>query len=160
MEHKVEIDEEKRPPNDNRQRRSVESTPRIQPPVQKAPGFWKTFRETNLSKTATLWSCLGAVVLTMVVGFWWGGWVTNATAQKMVSDGVKSAVTSRLANICVAQFNLDATKDQKLTELKALSSYQQGEYTGKQGWATFADDEKPNSQVAGQCAKLIVEANP
>lgn len=160
MEHKVEIDEEKRPPNDNRQRRIVEPTQRMEQPVKRVPGFWENFRETNVSKTATFWYCLAAVVLTMVIGFWWGGWVTNATAQKMVSDGAKSAVVNRLANICVAQYNLDATKEQKLTELKALSSYQRGEYAGKQGWVTFAGDEKPDSQVAGQCAKLIMDANP
>ena len=113
-----------------------------------------------MSKTAAIWSCIASIVLTMIIGFWWGGWVTNAAALKMVSDGSRSAVMNRLADICVAQFNLDTDKEQKLVEMKAASSYQRGDYASTQGWVTFAGDTKPDSQVAAQCAKLIVEANP
>ena len=78
----------------------------------------------------------------------------------MVTDSAKTAVMNRLANVCVAQFNLDPAKADKLIEMKAASSYQRGDYAAKQGWVTFPGEEKPDSQVAGQCAKLIVEANP
>ena len=160
MEHKVDNDEEKRPPNDNRKRPTVETTQEFRQPIKKEPSSWEKFKETEMSKTATFWACLASVVLTMMIGFWWGGWVTSATAAKMVSSGAKTAVNSRLANVCVAQFNLDAAKAEKLTEMKALTSYKQGDYASTQGWVTFPGDEKPDSQVASQCAKLILEANP
>jgi len=160
MEHKVEIDEEKRPPNDNRKRNAFAAKPQKEQPVKKEPTFWERLKETEISKTTAFWSCLASVVLTMMVGFWWGGWVTNATAQKMVSDGSRSAIINRLADVCVAQFNLDPAKAEKLTEMKAASSYQRGGYAVTQGWVNFAGDEKPDSQVAAQCARLIVEANP
>lgn len=160
MEHKVDNDEEKRPPNDNRKRPTVETTQPIKQVVKKEPSFWENLKETEMSKTATAWACIASVALTMMIGFWWGGWVTNATAQKMVTSGAKTAVVNRLAAVCVAQFNLDATKDQKLTEMKALTSYKQGDYASTQGWVTLPGDTKPDGQVASQCAKLILEANP
>ena len=113
-----------------------------------------------MSKTAAIWSCIASIVLTMIVGFWWGGWVTNATALKMVSDGSRTAVLDRLAGVCVAEFNLDADKEQKLVEMKEVASYQRGDYVSTQGWVTLAGDAKPDTQVAAQCAKLIVAANP
>lgn len=160
MEHKVDNDQEKRPPNDNRKRPTVNKSVLSEQPVKKEATFWEKLKETEISKTAAIWSCLASVILTMAVGFWWGGWVTNSTALKMVSDGSKSAILNRLADVCVAQSELDIDKGQKLVDLKAASSYQRGEFVATQGWATLPGDTKPNSQVASQCAKLIVEANP
>lgn len=156
MAHKVENDEEKRPPNDNRQRRPSESVNRVEPPIRKEPGFWENLKDYNMSKTATIGSCLASAVLTMIIGFWWGGWVTDATAKKMVTDGAKTAIVNRLADVCVAQFNLDPAKDQKLVEMKALSSYQRGDYAETQGWLTLPGDAEPNSQAASQCVKLLL----
>jgi hypothetical protein len=106
------------------------------------------------------WLCLAAILLTMLVGFNWGGWVRGSTAQKMATVTARDAIVQRLATICVAQFNLDVGKDQKLQELKETSSYERAKYVTTQGWATMPGEEKPESRVADACAKQLMLINP
>jgi len=117
--------------------------------------FGQWWRDVRPTKTAVCWSWVGSVVLTMIIGFVWGGWVTGGTALKLADD----AVVKRLAPMCVVQFNRDPGKDQKLTEMKAAGSWQAGDYVEKQGWATMAGEEKPDSAVASECARLLLLAS-
>ena len=97
-----------------------------------------------------------AIILTMIVGFSWGGWVTAGTAQEMAKD----AVVQRLAPICVGQMYQDPGKEQKLIELSEARNYQRDDYVKAQGWATMIGEENPDSKVADACAKLLAEINP
>jgi hypothetical protein len=117
---------------------------------------WSDFRPT---KTVVFWSLMGSVVLTMIVGFAWGGWVTGGTSQKLADKTAEEAVVKRLAPICVLQFNRDPGKAGKLIELKATGTWQQGEYVEKQGWATMPGEEKPDSAVASMCSTLLLLVN-
>ena len=114
---------------------------------------WSDFRPT---KTVVFWSLLGSIVLTMIVGFAWGGWVTGGTAQKLGEKMAEDAVVKRLAPICVLQFNRDPGKSGKLKELKEAGTWQKGEYVEKQGWATMPGEEKPDSAVASECGSLLL----
>jgi len=123
----------------------------------KAPGMGEQWREARPSKKVTFGLMAAAAVLTMIVGFNWGGWVSGGTAQKTADTGARDAVVMRLAPICVAQFNLDPQKSAKLDELKAItSSYQRADYVQKQVWATMPGDAKPDSRVAEACARLLM----
>jgi len=95
----------------------------------------------------------------MIIGFAWGGWVTGGTAQKMAEEMAEDAVVNRLAPICVVQFNQDPGKDQKLKELKETGSWKRGDYVKEQGWATMPGEEKPDSKVADECAKRLMQIN-
>jgi len=101
---------------------------------------------------------IGAVVLS-IIGFGWGGWVTGGTAQRTVEEATEKAVVDRLAPICVLQFNQDPEKDKKLEELKKLSSYgtERDNFVEKQGWATMPGEKEPDSKVADECARRLVE---
>ncbi len=68
-----------------------------------------------------------------------------------------SCALRRLALICVAQFNQDSQKDQKLEELKKAGSWERDSYVEKQGWATMLGEKKPDSEVADECAKRLME---
>ncbi len=105
-------------------------------------GFWSVF-----------WGAICGAIVIVVIGFKWGGWVTGGTAQIMAEE----AVVERLALICVAQFNQDSQKVQKLKELKQAGSWERDRYVEKQGWATMLGEKKPNSEVADECAKRIME---
>jgi hypothetical protein len=118
--------------------------------------FRQWWDEARPTKTAVFWSWVGSVVLTMIIGFAWGGWVTGGTAQKIAEKMAGDAVVKRLSPMCVVQFNRDPGKDQKLKELKEASTYQRGEYVEKQGWATMPGEEKPDSNVAEECARLLM----
>ena len=60
--------------------------------------------KAQASKKVVFWAILGAIVLTMIVGFSWGGWVTGGTAHSMGATMAGDAVVQRLAPICVFQW--------------------------------------------------------
>jgi hypothetical protein len=123
---------------------------------QKTLSMGQRWREAQPTKTMTFWACIASVVLTMIVGFAWGGWVTGGTAQKMADTRADDAVTKRLAPICVVQFQRDPGKVQKLVALQGTDSWQRDGYVEKQGWATMPGEEKSDSKVAEACAQLLV----
>jgi hypothetical protein len=108
--------------------------------------------EARPTKSVVFFSWVGCVVITMIVGFTWGGWVTGSTARSMVDD----TIVTRLAPICVVQFSKDLRKDEKLRELRETSTWQGGDYVKKQGWATMPGEAEPVSRVADECAKLLM----
>ena len=123
---------------------------------EKKSSFSQRWREAQLTKTGVFWSLVAAIVLTMIIGFWWGGWVTSGTAEKIAEKMAEEAVVLRLAPICVVQFNQDPEKDQKLKELKETGTWQRGDYVKKQGWATMPGVEESDRKVADACAKLLI----
>jgi hypothetical protein len=123
---------------------------------KKKVSFGQRWDKARPTKTVVFWSMGAAIILTMIIGFNWGGWVTGGTAQKMAEVMAKNAVLQRLTPMCVDQFNQDPERDQKLTELEEKSAWQRGGYVEDQGWATMAGEAKPDSQVANECAKLLI----
>ena len=119
--------------------------------------FGQRWNATQLSKTAIVWACLAMIAGTMLVGFTWGGWVTGATAQRTATTMANDAVVQRLSSICVAQFQQDPAKDEKLAELMEASSYQRGKYVKEQGWSTMPGDENSDTKVATACAKVLAQ---
>ncbi len=109
------------------------------------------------TKTMVFWLCVAAAVLTMIVGFAWGGWMTGGSARETAEDLAEDAVVTRLTPICVAQFHQDPEKDRKLKELEETNAYQRDDYVKEQGWATMPGEEKPDSKVADACAKLLMQ---
>jgi hypothetical protein len=120
----------------------------------------KWWREARPTKTAVFWSWVASIVLTMIIGFAWGGWVTGRTARTLAEDMAEDAVVERLAPICVYQFNQDPGKAAKLAELKETSSYQRRTFVQDQGWATMPGEEAPDRAVAEECVKLLMLINP
>jgi hypothetical protein len=116
----------------------------------------RRWSEARLTKTVVFWSCVASVVLTMIIGFSWGGWVTGGTARTAAEVMAHDAVVKRLAPICVVQSGRDPAKAQKLIALKEESSWQRGEYVGKQGWATMPGEQEPDTRVAQACATLLM----
>ena len=102
-----------------------------------------------------LWGAVGGAVVLAVVGFMWGGWVTGGTAQELTETTVEKAVENRLVPICVAQYNRDPEKDQKLKEMKKMETYQRGDYVKKQGWSTMPGEKDLDYKVSEKCADLL-----
>jgi hypothetical protein len=127
---------------------------------EKKVSYQQRWDKAQASKKVVFWAILGAIVLTMIVGFSWAGWVTGGTAQKMGVVMAKDAVVQRLAPICVLQFNQDPDKTQKLQAFNETRTYQRDDYVKEQGWATMPGEDQPDSQVADACAKLLAEINP
>jgi hypothetical protein len=113
--------------------------------------------EARPPKAAIFWVCIGSVVLTLIVGFTWGGWVSGGTARSMANTMAEEAVTKRLAPMCVVQVSRDPAKDQKLKEMKEKSSYERGDFVKAQGWAKMPGDTETDAKVAEECARLLME---
>ena len=94
-------------------------------------------------------------MITMIVGFTWGGWFTGGMAREMAKTMAEEAVVKRLAPICVVQFKQDPGKDQKLKELKKLDTYERRDYVKKQGWAVMPGEKESDSEVVDECARLL-----
>ena len=103
------------------------------------------------------WSALGGAAVLALVGFNYGGWVTSGTAAAMAKETAADAVAERLGTICVAQFNRDSAKDEKLKEMKGKDSWDNGRYIEKQSWAIMPGEDKPDSKVADACAKHLAD---
>ena len=102
---------------------------------------------------------VGAVVLLIVI-FATGWVVTSSSARAKAEEMAKDAVLDRLAPICVAQFMQDPNREERLKELKKLDSYgkdNRSDYVKKQGWATMPGEKEPDSKVADECARRLVE---
>jgi hypothetical protein len=99
-------------------------------------------------------AALGAVA-TIVVGFNWGGWTLGGTAKDMAQKSSVTAVVAALAPICVDKFQHSNDSSSNLVELKKISSWQQGTFVEKGGWATFPGSPNPDSAVARACGDLL-----
>lgn len=109
------------------------------------------------SKKVTFWIAIGAIVLTLILGFTRGGWTTEASALRMAETSAQSAVVERLASICIAQSVASPEQASKLEEFLALnSSSKRNTFVKDQGWATMPGETKPDNQVANECAKQLV----
>jgi len=123
---------------------------------KKKVSFKKWWQDARPTKTVVFWACVASVVLTIIVGFAWGGWVTDGTAQKIADQRARDAVIERLAPICVAQFNQDPEKVQKLEELKNASTYQRRTYLQDQGWADMPGEQGADRGVEDECIKQLM----
>jgi hypothetical protein len=129
-----------------------------------ATGIRKNFADVRLrwdkaklKKSLVFWIAIGAIVLTIFLGFTRGGWTTGGSAEEMAEKSAQSAVVARLAPICVAQFNAGGQGAVKLAELKAInSSRNRTAYVTEQGWATMPGETAPDKQVATACANQLM----
>ncbi len=149
--------DDQRPPNDNRKARISDHVTKTVPPKPKQETVGQRWSAKQFSKTAIAWMCLAMIAGTMLVGFTWGGWVTGGSAQKTATTMTNNAVVQRLSSICVAQFQQDLARDEKLTELQAARSYEQRNFVRDQGWATMPGDEESDTKVATACAKALAQ---
>jgi hypothetical protein len=126
---------------------------------KRTPTFNEKWADSRPSKTLVFWSWLAICVVTMVIGFTWGGWVTGGTARAMAEARGEDAVVKRLAPMCALRYQDAPNKVQKLKELTEAGAWDRAEYVMKQGWATMPGEKEPERKVADECAKLLVATN-
>jgi hypothetical protein len=108
------------------------------------------------SLTRLLQGAAAGAVVTMIVGFNWGGWTLGGTVDKVAKERADSAVVAALAPICVDQFRQAANASANLTELNKISyAWDRGTFIEKGGWAIMPGTEKADSEVAKACAEKL-----
>lgn len=116
----------------------------------------KRFDEFQPSKTALFWSCAGTAVAVIIVGFTWGGWVTDGGAREMAETAAERAQTRLAADICVERFMAAADARVQLASLQDISSsWQQESFVEDGGWAAIAGEEYDDA--AEVCAEVLAE---
>lgn len=95
-----------------------------------------------------VWGLICGAVITMIIGFAWGGWTTGGTSRQRSEE----AVLATRAAICVAQFIKDPNYKEKLKELKALDSYERSAFIEKGGWDKMPGEQKASFDVSRACA--------
>ena len=98
----------------------------------------------------------GAVALT-IIGFNWGGWVTEGTASKMTQEASNSAVAAALTPHCLARSVADPASADIMADLDKAGIWQKRSIIEKAGWATPLGTEKPSSELAESCLIAILK---
>lgn len=106
-----------------------------------------------------IWSAIGGALVWWIVLSAVFGWMPPRSAEKKAGEQAEAAVLDVLAPICVARFQQDGSKAQKLAALKKENSWQRDDFVTKQGWATMPGAEAPERGVAIACANQILAAN-
>jgi nucleoid-associated protein YgaU len=91
----------------------------------------------------------------MIIGFGWAGWTLGGTTAKMVDEASRSAVVKALAPICVDKFQTASNATENMAALRKASSYEQGTFVEKGGWATLPGSDASNYGVAQACANML-----
>jgi hypothetical protein len=116
---------------------------------------WEEFRP---SKTATFWSCVACIGLTMLVGFTWGGWVTGGTSEEMAQEAASDARAQLAATVCVDRFLEAPDATMKLASLKKADSWNRGDLIEDAGWVTLSGMKEPVPQAADLCVTRLMTA--
>ena len=106
-----------------------------------------------------LWGFIGGAIITMIIGFGWGGWVLGSNSLNLGEEMAEEAILDRLTPICVAQFNQDPQRDEKFKILEEKNSWEQDDYVIEQGWATMPFEKETDHLVAEKCTSLILNNN-
>ena len=95
------------------------------------------------------------VVATLAIGFGWGGWMLGSTAKTLADSTASSAVVAAIAPICADQFQRSTDAAVNLTALKKASTWDQGTFVEKGGWAVMPGSKAADSGVPQACAALL-----
>ena len=107
-----------------------------------------------------VWGMVVGSVVLLIVTFSTGWVVTSGSAEATAKAMAADAVLARLAPISVAQFMQDPNREERLKELKELKSWgenNRSDYVQKQGWATMPGEKEPDSTVADEVARRLMD---
>jgi hypothetical protein len=112
----------------------------------------EALKEENKTKiTFGVWGFIIGAVVAMIIGFYWGGWTTSSTADKMTKEAVVASQVASQAAICVAQFIKDPKYKENLAELQKLDSWDRQKLIAKGGWDKMPGGQEATSGVADAC---------
>ena len=107
------------------------------------------------------WGAVIGVIATLGVLFATDWMVTESAATDTARASANQAMVDSLAPICVTQFKGDPSGAKLLGELKQVAGWKQYQFVQDQKWSTMPGADNPSdSDVAKECARRILAANP
>ncbi|MCU4653000.1 hypothetical protein N8I71_09165 [Roseibacterium sp. SDUM158016] len=96
-----------------------------------------------------------------VVGFTWGGWVTDGTANDRAMELSDNDVVAAMVPVCLDLARRDPARAAQLENIRAASTFQRRNALIDAGWATMPGSDTPNRDIAEAClAALDVDGSP
>lgn len=111
---------------------------------------WEEWRP---SKATLLWSCVAVSILTMAIGFTWGGWVTDGTANEMTQQARRNLA----ATFCVQRFLGSSDAVSEYAKFMKTSDWQRDDFIHDGGWAKMPALDRPVAGVADLCAEKLAK---
>ena len=99
-------------------------------------------------------AAVGAVV-TLFVGFYWGGWSLGSTTEKIAKERSDAAVVAALAPVCADKFRALADADAKTVALSKVDSWKRTNEFPKE-LVTLPGKSYPSSALVDACSTLLL----
>jgi hypothetical protein len=97
---------------------------------------------------------VGGVAL-VIVGFSWGGWVTEGKARQLANAQSHMEVVAALVPICIEQSKQDPKFQTTLALLKDADYYRRSRMLMDAGWATMPGADDADNSVASACMEAL-----
>ena len=124
--------------------------------MQNKQSLGRRWEDYQPSKTTLVMACAATAVVTMIIGFNWGGWVTGGTSQSQAKTAGDTARSELASAICIEKFNAASDKAAQLVTLKAITeTYKKREFVEAGGWATMPGQTQPDRRGAEVCATAL-----
>ena len=120
----------------------------------------KRWRDYRPSKTTVAWSCIIYGVAIVAIGFTWGGWVTEGTANNMARKAESQGRIDLAASICVSRFMNGQNVKADLLKLKNASSWDRADLLKKDGWVMLPGQATAVEGAGDACAEQLVKMEP
>ncbi len=99
-------------------------------------------------------AAVGAVA-TMIIGFYWGGWVLGKTAETNATTLVNAALVQAYGPVCIERFKHQPNVEAKWVELTKVDTWRRDSYIEESGFATPPGSTSPNAAIADACADAL-----
>ncbi|HEY6995591.1 MAG TPA: hypothetical protein VH397_17945 [Xanthobacteraceae bacterium] len=107
------------------------------------------------SLTRLVQGAVAGAVVTMVVGFYWGGWSLGSTADRMAKERSEQAVVAALAPVCVDKFRALPDAEAKQAVLSKVDSWKRRDEFPKE-LVTLPGESYPSSALVDACYTLLL----
>jgi hypothetical protein len=130
-------------------------------PRKRSDAVFQGLKDYAPTKAALGWTAAGASVLTIVVGFTVGGWVTGGGAERMMQEARVGGQAELAAAVCAANFRDAPTAQAKQAELASMSTTRQRQFVLDQPWGRVPGAEGAVGRNAAEiCARMISQMDP
>ena len=102
-----------------------------------------------------IWGAVIGAIGMAIVGFWYLGWTTSATAEQLAQDRADTAVVAALVPFCVVKAQQDPDKATLTKFQTEESSYSRSDLVMKAGWATLPNEKASNDALARACSEKL-----
>jgi hypothetical protein len=90
-----------------------------------------------------LWGAVGGAALCALIGFTWGGWMTDGSAQMQAAIYAHDTVVTALAPICGERFRTQGDAFTQIATLVRLSAWARGSVVERNGFASMSGSKDP-----------------